>query len=145
MFLRCAAFRADAFAARFLGGEVGGADTAATPTGGWNRLPRRFSRPQSDDELRAERERLGIIPREQKKLDRAARAIAKRVTARDAVAVEMEITHAREFDQLIADITARNNAVMEGLAMMLMQSLQARIMEELRDEDDAIAMLLMEM
>lgn len=152
MFFRAAAFRADAFAARFLGGEVGG-DTpdpdpapAVQPTGGWS-FPPDYGR--SADERRREREqereRLEITAREQKKLDRAAKSIAKRVTARDAAAVETEIAQAREFDLLIADITARNSAVMEGLAALLLQSLMARVMQDLRDEDDAIAMLLLEM
>jgi hypothetical protein len=118
-------------------------EAATTPTGGWERLPPSFGRRQSDEELREERERLGIIPREQKKLDRAARSIAKRVD--DPAKAEAEIMRAKEFDKLMSDITARNNQVMEGLAAMLVQSLMLRVLEEMRDEDDAIAMMLMEM
>lgn len=136
-----AAFDAGSFEnAAFQTGES--ADTV-TPTGGWS-FPPDYGR--SAEDRRKERERLKITEREQRKIDRAAKAIALRVgDDRSPVAVETEIAHAREFDKLIADITARNTAVMEGLALLLMQSLQARILEELRDEDDAIAMLLMEM
>lgn len=148
MFLRAAAFRADAFAARFLGGEVGGAapePEAQRPTGGWN-FPPEYGRRQTDEERREERERLGIIPKQQKGLDRAARAIAKRVDpGRSPEEIAAEVAKAKEFDKIMADLTARNRQVIEGYALMVMQAIQARILEELRDEDDAIAMLLLEM
>jgi len=149
MFLRAEAFRAKAFAARFLGGVVGAAPEPeaeeVSPVGGWERLQHVFRRPQTEEEKRKERERLGIIPREQRKIERAAKAIAKRIAERPSVDIEAEILRASEFNKLMADISARNKEIIGGLSLFLVQAIQARILEELRDEDDAIAMLLLEM
>lgn len=123
------------------GGAAPEPEVQQQPTGGW--LPRDFGRAQTEEERRKERERLGIIPKEQRKIDRAARSIAKRVETPQQA--EAEILRAKEFDTLMSDISARNNEVMEGLAALLAQAILARILEDLRDEDDAIAMLLLEM
>jgi hypothetical protein len=106
-----------------------------------------YSTPRrTDADIREERERLGIIPREQRKLERAAKSIAKRIDpGQSPEEIAAEVARAKEFDKLMAEITARNAAVVDGLALLLMQSLHERILQELRDEDDAIAMLLMEM
>lgn len=114
-----------------------------TYSGGWFIPQYRY---QTDDEKREERERLGIIPREQKKLERAARAIAKRIEPGVSLEqLQQEVMRAEEFNRLMADISQRNRDIIDGLALMMAQAIEARILEELRDEDDAIAMLLLEM
>lgn len=130
-------------------GEAGGSPpiplTPNQPTGGWA-FPPQMGRVQTPEERRQERERLGIIPRQQKGLDRAARSIAKRVDPGiSPEELQRRIAEAKEFDKIMADLTARNQQIIDGLALMIMQAIQARILEELRDEDDAIAMLLLEM
>ena len=100
----------------------------------------------TDDEIREERERLGILPREQRKLDRAAKAIARRIPqAASEAEIAAEIERAKEFDKIMADLTARNRQALESFALLIRQAIEWRILEELRDENDAIAMLLLEM
>ncbi len=122
--------------------------TAPTPepeqfySGGWDLRYRH----QTEDELREERERLGIIPREQRKLERAAKSIAKRMEPGVSLDVlKQEVLRAEEFNRLMADISKRNQLVIDGLAYLMAQAIEARILEELRDEDDAIAVLLLGM
>lgn len=124
-------------------------------SGGWERAKQRAKSlhnlypQQTDEERREERERLGIIPREQKKLDRAAKSIAKRIDpGQSAEQIAAEVMRAKEFDGLMSDISARNQEIIDGLdgmALLMAHAIQYRILQELQDEDDAIAMLLLEM
>lgn len=64
MFLRAAAFRADAFAARFLGGQVGGAgpEPEPTPSRGGIWKPRRIKRQTIEKRGRTLRELFEPVP-----------------------------------------------------------------------------------
>lgn len=144
MFFRAAAFRADAFAARFLGSEVGGAPEPAPeqqPTGGWHTLPRDFGRSQHAEARRRERERLGIEPAQQRAIDRAAVKIAPTVTQGGLVSPQAVIA-APAFDRLLmivrpseGDVAALVQAILDRLAWMAEQD----------EEDEAIPRLMMEM
>lgn len=112
-----------------------------TSGGSWGYYsPRR----PTDDDIRKERERLGILPR--RKIERAAKAIAKRIDpGQSQEEIAREVARAKEYDQIMAELTARNQAAIEGIGLMVMRAIEAQILEQLREEDDAIAMLLMEM
>lgn len=142
----------------FWDGAGGAAVIAAEPASGgvWLKGLYPTSR-QSTEELREERERLGILPKQQKALTKVAKRIAKRVEPlASPQEIEREVRWAEEFNLLIADLTARNRQVMDGWSLLIARAIEARIMAairaererllaEQRDEDDAIGLMLMEM
>lgn len=149
MFLRAAAFRADAFAARFLGGEVGGAGPEPEPTpeqqptGGWLT----FHQFQAELRRRREREReeLEITESEQRAIDRAATKIARSLPGVGLAApleARQAVLAAPQFDALL--MTLRPS---EGEIQALVSAILLRIawMAAEQEEEEAIVRLMMEM
>lgn len=120
-----------------------------TPSGGWDYLsPRR----ETAEERRLERERLGIIPAQQKAIDKAARKIAKRLDETDysAPAREMRerIERAAEALALANRLATELRRPREEMLALALEAIEARLAwmqaqaEFERDEEDVALLLL---
>lgn len=120
-------------------------EQAVTPTGGWENWRNIYRRQQGKDEIRRERERLGIVPRQAKKIERVADRLADEITAYEPNAMVAQITAAQEFkallDALAKKDAERRSVIAEFAANLILQ----RILEEREGEERAIVTLLMEM
>ena len=114
--------------------------TEPTPTGGW---AFQFYR-ETAEQRRRERERLGIEPREQKKIDRAATKILK--TLPEGLNVSREtliqaVMAAPQFDALLMALRPS-----EGMAAALAEAILLRVQwiteqQRLAEEDEAMALV----
>lgn len=154
MFLRAAAFRADAFAARFLGGEVGGVTPPTPPAAPSSGGSPGYYRPIGDDyrtpadiirrRRREERERLDLTEAQQRKIDRAAAKIAATAPpeVKGGLLAAPAVMAAPAFDRLLTALRPT-----EGQVMALVQAIMDRLawMQAEQDEEEAVIRLLMEM
>lgn len=113
------------------------------PAGGWVSPPG-YERHETAEMRRGERERLGIIPKQQRAIDRAAvkiAAMAPAITAGGLLDAPAVIA-AEPFDRLLATLQPD-----EGMVMALAQAILDRIawMQAEADEEEAIVRLMMEM
>jgi hypothetical protein len=110
------------------------------PTGGW-RTPPGFERHETAEQRRLERERLGIIPKQQRAIDRAAVRIAASVPVGGLLAPPA-VMAAPAFDRLLTALQPT-----EGQVMALVQAIMLRLawMQAEHDEEEAVVRLMMEM
>jgi hypothetical protein len=137
-----AAFDAGAFENEaFQTGEA--ASTTVTPTGGW-RAPPGFDRHETAEMRRLERERLGIIPKQQRAIDRAAVKIAAMPppVTQGGLLDAPAVMAAPAFDRLLAALQPT-----EGQVMALVEAIMLRLawMQAEQDEEEAIVRLMFEM
>jgi hypothetical protein len=112
------------------------------PTGGWSRLPPEFGRPQTKEARRLERERLGILPKQQRAIDRAAVKIAASAPTitRGGLLSAPQVIAAPAFDRLLGIVQPT-----EGQVLALAQAIVDRIawiVAQQQAEDDETEMLL---
>jgi hypothetical protein len=119
--------------------EWSGEETGS-PTGGW-RTPPSFDRHETADQRRRERERLGILPKQQRAIDRAAVKIAATVPQGGLLAAPVVIA-APAFDRLLEALRPT-----EGQVMALVQAILDRIaaMQAEEADDAEFIRMLMEM
>lgn len=110
--------------------------TEPTPTGGW---AFQFYR-ETAEQRRRERERLGIEPREQKKIDRAAVKIARNLPKEGLLTVPL-VMAAPQFDALLMALRPS-----EGMAAALAEAILLRVQwiteqQRLAEDEEAMALV----
>lgn len=116
------------------------------PTGGWTKGSF-WTRQQTADEVRKERERLGIIPRQRKIITRTARKIEERADAfRGLQSIRAEIEASAEFAAMLQALAIEDAERRMAIAAFAAQEIERRILEAIEaEEDELIELLLIEM
>jgi hypothetical protein len=137
-----AAFEPTAFnIGAFQTGEA--APSGPTPTGGWL-SPSGFYHHETAEMRRRERERLGIIPKQQRAIDRAAVRIAAEAapTPSGGLLAAPAIVASPSFDRLLSVLQPS-----EGAVALLVQAILDRMawIAAEAEEEEAIVRMMMEM
>jgi len=142
------------FAARYFGSRYWGpagsitppepTPTVETPTYGWLNW-RNIGRQQAKDEIRRERERLGIVPKQAKKIEKVADDLSDEITAYEPSAIEAQIRASAAFNALMADLARKDMERRAQIAEFAANLILLQILRDLEDEEAAIMTLVMEM
>lgn len=125
------------------------ADVPASQTspGGW-RSPPGFERHETPEMRRRERERLGILPKQQRAIDRAAAKIVASAptVARGGLLAVPQVIAAPQFDRLLSIVQPTEGQVM-ALAQAIVDRIAWIVAQEAADaeETEQILRLMMEM
>jgi hypothetical protein len=120
--------------------------TVETPTGGWNQHTlRNLGRQQSKDDIRREREKLGIVPRQAKKIEKLGDRLADEITAQEPNAIVVEIMANREFQKLLQAFAQRDAERRAQIAEFAAQMILMAVIAQRDAEEEAIVTLIMEM
>ena len=117
----------------------------AQPTGGWRHFPPAWGRRETAEDRRRERERLGIEPKQQRAIDRAAAKIVQ-TYPRAGLLAAPEVAAVPQFDRLLGIIQPT-----EGQILALAQAIVDRIAwivaqrQADEDEEEMLLRLMMEM
>ena len=114
------------------------------PTGGWKTL-HHFGRTPTKEETRRERERLGIVPKQAKKIEKLAEKLADRIEAEQPNEILIQIKADREFQILLATFAKRDAERRAMIAEFAAKLILAEIISARDEEEAAIITLLMEM
>lgn len=120
-------------------------EPAVTPTGGWKNWRSIYKREQTKDEIRRERERLGIVPRQARKIERVADDLVDRIDAYEPNAIVAQITASQEFSALLDALAKRDAERREMIAQFAANLILTRILQDREQEEAAIVTLFMEM
>ena len=138
-------FGASYYGPRYFG-PAGGATppvtTTVTPTGGWDLSF--LNRQRSKDDIRRERERLGIVPKQAKKIERLADKLADDLPP-EPNQMLVQIMASKEFNKLLQAFAQRDAERRAKIANFVAQLMLIRILQEREEEEAAIVTLLMEM
>lgn len=137
-------FGAAYFGPRYWGPAKGGAvpPTVETPSGGWDL--RFLSRQRSKDDIRKERERLGIVPRQAKKIERLADRLAEELPA-EPNEILVQIRASEEFNALLQMFAQRDADRRAQIAEFAALEIMRMVLAQRDAEEEAIIALILQM
>jgi hypothetical protein len=115
-----------------------------TPTGGWENWRNIYKRERSRDEIRRERERLGIVPRQAKKIERLADRLADDLPA-EPNQMLVEIMASEEFAKLLQAFAKRDAERRAQIAEFAAAEIMRMVIAQRDAEEEAIVALILQM
>lgn len=123
---------------------AGISEPAVTPTGGWENWRNIYKRERSKDEIRRERERLGIVPKQAKKIERLADRLADDLSP-EPNQMLVQIMASEEFNRLLQAFAQRDAERRAQIAEFAAHEI-LRMVIAMRDaEEEAIVAIILQM
>lgn len=127
------------------GGPVPPVPIVQTPSGGWKNVRDFLNRQYTKDDIRRERERLGIVPRQAKRIERVADDIIDKIYADSPNEILVQIRATQEYDTLLTQLAKSSAERRERIAEFVAVQMALRIRWNQEQEEAAILRLLMEL
>lgn len=115
-----------------------------TPTGGWENWRNIYKRERSKDEIRKERERLGIVPRQAKKIEKLADRLADDLPA-EPNEILVQIRASEEFNSLLKMFAKRDAERRAQIAEFAATEIMRMVLAQRDAEEEAIVALILQM
>ena len=138
------------FGAAYFGPRYWGQGGSITPTveqfnsGGWKNVREILNREITKDQIRRQREELGIVPRQAKKIDKVADKLIDKIDAVEPNEILVQITATQEYDTLLKSLAKESETRQAAIAEFVAAQMFRRILYLQEQEERAIIGLLME-
>lgn len=118
--------------------------TSVTPTGGWENWRNIYRRERTKDDIRRERERLGIVPKQAKKIERLADRLADDLPPEPSQML-VQIMASAEFNKLLQAFARRDAERRAQIAEFAAQEILRMVLAQRDAEEEAIVALILQM
>ena len=118
--------------------------TVETPTGGWENWRNIYKRERSKDEIRKDRERLGIVPRQARKIEKLADRLADDLPA-EPNDILVQIRASEEFNSLLKMFAQRDAERRAQIAEFAAMEIMRMVLAQRDAEEEAIIALILQM